>query len=564
YKRGGVASGLKHVETNAYNVQRLLHVKGRKNVHAAESRIKCVQARGAEWPTPAPIVYVSPPPCLQAMQLAKDIRDRERAGRGQIAVVDGHNEEVSGDLMRLMNFLLGERKEIKAAVPDEVVDQQQRQSVKLYRVTDSEGNLLVQEVALRPLTQDLLNSDECHIVDQGGVQIFVWKGKRSTQTERQSALTRAMGFAKAKGYGTHVNIEVENEGSESALFKQLFERWTVPYQTTGLGRTHSLGKIAKVEQRKFDAIEMYARPEMAAQERMVDDGSGEVEVRVTFMSPVPQVQSTALFHILPKQIILRLWSRRGCGVDFFTIRCLGSVAGEELRPPAYLRPTTSRNRDLPLQEEHRDVSPRLFECSNQTGRFVATEVTDFIQDDLDDDDVMLLDTWEQVFLWIGKGANECERTQAAVLAVEYLNTHPSNRDPGTPILIVKQGFEPPTFTGWFMGWDQHLWTDGRYGELQPGLDDPRILEELMNDMKEVKITHTYSEISTSNQSWQTYPIDQLLDKLPGELPPGVDPTRKEEYLSDKDFESIFGTSRYKYNSMPEWKQKNMKKAKGFF
>lgn len=217
-----------------------------------------------------------------------------------------------------------------------------------------------------------------------------------------------------------------------------------------------------------------------------------------------------------------------------------------------------------LQEEHRDVSPRLFECSNQTGRFVATEVTDFIQDDLDDDDVMLLDTWEQVFLWIGKGANECERTQAAVLAVEYLNTHPSNRDPGTPILIVKQGFEPPTFTGWFMGWDQHLWTDGRYGELQPGLDDPRILEELMNDMKEVKITHTYSEISTSNQSWQTYPIDQLLDKLPGELPPGVDPTRKEEYLSDKDFESIFGTSRYKYNSMPEWKQKNMKKAKGFF
>uniref|UniRef100_A0A8B9R0I6 FCP1 homology domain-containing protein n=1 Tax=Anas platyrhynchos TaxID=8839 RepID=A0A8B9R0I6_ANAPL len=36
YKKGGVASGMKHVETNSYNVQRLLHVKGKKNVVAAE------------------------------------------------------------------------------------------------------------------------------------------------------------------------------------------------------------------------------------------------------------------------------------------------------------------------------------------------------------------------------------------------------------------------------------------------------------------------------------------------------------------------------------------------
>lgn len=36
YKKGGVASGMKHVETNTYNVQRLLHVKGKKNVVAGE------------------------------------------------------------------------------------------------------------------------------------------------------------------------------------------------------------------------------------------------------------------------------------------------------------------------------------------------------------------------------------------------------------------------------------------------------------------------------------------------------------------------------------------------
>lgn len=36
YKRGGVASGFKHVETNVYNIKRLLQVKGKKHVSATE------------------------------------------------------------------------------------------------------------------------------------------------------------------------------------------------------------------------------------------------------------------------------------------------------------------------------------------------------------------------------------------------------------------------------------------------------------------------------------------------------------------------------------------------
>lgn len=63
----------------------------------------------------------------------------------------------------------------------------------------------------------------------------------------------------------------------------------------------------------------------------------------------------------------------------------------------------------------------------------------------------------QVFFWIGKGANESEKEAAAVMAQEYLRTHPSGRDPGTPIIVVKQGYEPPTFTGWFLAWDPLNW-----------------------------------------------------------------------------------------------------------
>lgn len=44
-----------------------------------------------------------------------------------------------------------------------------------------------------------------------------------------------------------------------------------------------------------------------------------------------------------------------------------------------------------------------------------------------------------------------------MMAQEYLRTHPSGRDLDTPIIVVKQGYEPPTFTGWFLAWDPLNW-----------------------------------------------------------------------------------------------------------
>lgn len=64
----------------------------------------------------------------------------------------------------------------------------------------------------------------------------------------------------------------------------------------------------------------------------------------------------------------------------------------------------------------------------------------------------------QVFLWIGKEANEIERKEAVVTSQEYLRTHPGGRDPETPTILIKQGFEPPTFTGWFPAWDTSKWS----------------------------------------------------------------------------------------------------------
>nr|XP_056716200.1 gelsolin [Euleptes europaea] len=113
-----------------------------------------------------------------------------------------------------------------------------------------------------------------------------------------------------------------------------------------------------------------------------------------------------------------------------------------------------------LKDKKMDAHPpRLFACSNKSGRFVIEEVPgELTQEDLATDDVMLLDTWDQVFVWIGKDAQEEEKTEAQASATRYVETDPANRDRRTPITIIRQSHEPPTFTGWFLGWEDDYWS----------------------------------------------------------------------------------------------------------
>ncbi|XP_068105149.1 gelsolin isoform X2 [Hyperolius riggenbachi] len=111
-----------------------------------------------------------------------------------------------------------------------------------------------------------------------------------------------------------------------------------------------------------------------------------------------------------------------------------------------------------LKDKLNTHPPRLFACSNKTGRFIIEEVPgELTQDDLATDDVMLLDTWDQVFVWVGNEAQEDEKKEALASASKYIESDPANRDKRTPIAVIKQGFEPPTFTGWFLAWDNDFW-----------------------------------------------------------------------------------------------------------
>uniref|UniRef100_A0A8C8IIR5 HP domain-containing protein n=1 Tax=Oncorhynchus tshawytscha TaxID=74940 RepID=A0A8C8IIR5_ONCTS len=709
YKKGGVDSGFRHVESNVYKILRLLHIKGRKHVTATEVEVSWSSFNSGDvflLDMGKVIVQWNGPQSnrsekLKAMLLAQDVRDRERGGRAQIGVVEGGDEEDSPELMKIMRAVLGQRSgKLKEAEPDDTPDRhQQTANIRLYNVSDESGKLVVQEVAMQPLTQDLLHSTECYIVDQGGSSVLVWKGKEASIEERRSALGRAVGFIKAKNYSSSTNVEVMAEGGESAMFKHLFISWTEKGQTKGLGNVYTTGKIAKVEQVKFDVMELYARPELAAQQRMVDDASGQIwriedlELRELHPSSFGQFYGGDCYLVLytykrasKLQYILYMWQGRHatqdeitscayqavamdnkysgvpvqvrvvmgkeprhflaifkgkliifevrssfiCGVtnpgpgarlfqvrgthemntratevparssslntnDVFLLKTDHTIylwygkgcSGDEREMAKAVADVLSRQDkqvvmegqepaefwvalggkapyacDKRLQKEETPHSPRLFECSNQTGRFRMTEVEDLTQEDLDQDDVMLLDTWEEIFLWIGRSANEYETKEACNSALEYLRTHPAGRDPDTPIISVKQGYEPLTFTGWFNAWDPQKWSGGSsYEEMKQNLGDVASISQIT--VVSDSLTHSSNNVTNSTKI-KTFQMSHYVYIQCCNVVQKYLSLSSQDYLSDVDLENLLGCSRSGFQRLPRWRQNDLKKKAGLF
>ncbi|XP_028374301.1 villin-like protein isoform X2 [Phyllostomus discolor] len=762
YRKGGLPSDLKHVDTNMYGIQRLLRIRGQKHVSATEVELSWESFRKGDiflldlgklmiqWNRPNTSVSEK----ARGLALTYSLQDRERGGRAQIGVVD--DEAAAPGLVAIMESVLGRRAgRPYTAMPDESTSQLQKAHVHLYHIYEKGKDLVIQEVATRLLTQDLLHEEDCYILDQGGFKVYVWQGRQSNHQQKKAAFSWALGFIQVKGYPHHTNVEVVSDGTESAAFKQLFRSWA--QEPSG---NKDLGRIRKLTQVKLDVGKLHSQPELAAQFRMVDDGSGKVEVwciqdlvrqpmdpkhhgqfcasncylilytyqkmgriqyilylwkghqataheiqalhcsaeeldllyqgalvqeYVTMASEPPHflaifqgqlvvfqestrqsakgqpASSTRLFHVqgtdsyntrtmevptrasalnssdiflLVTASICYLWFGKGCSGDQREMaRTVVPVISEKDKetvlegqePPQFWDALGGRAPYPSSKSLPQDVSgfqPRLFECSSPNGHLVLVEVVFFSQEDLDKNDVMLLDTWQEIFLWLGEAVSK-QKQQAVAWGQEYLHTHPAGRSLATPIVLIRQGHEPPTFTGWFLTWDPYKWTvsenhqpykevvGGSLGaissisEITAGVNNfqlsrwsgngrtgPSALQAFKGsqDRSENELepspkasgsspspspspSTSISSSSSSSSSFHGSPRsmingglsrEQLMYQAVEDLPEGVDPAHKEFYLSDSDFQDIFGKSKKEFYSMAKWRQQQEKKQLGLF
>ena len=252
-----------------------------------------------------------------------------------------------------------------------------------------------------------------------------------------------------------------------------------------------------------------------------------------------------------------------------------------------------------LRDQPRE--PRLFSCSNITGALEVEEVFNYAQDDLLQDDVMILDVFNSVFIWVGSGANSKEKKMANDVARKYVSAAAEidGRDPATNIITIHAGSEPPMFTCHFLGWDAKAaevfvdpyekrmkelkskasfsqkpsWAkkaipDGAAGGSGGESKDPEPKSAPAASVEPpaapaVTTSAANSVPSDAEPVEGTFTYAQLKGN-PCEVQDQIMPSRKEQYLSSSEFQEVFKMDKTAFEKLAGWKRKKAKVAAGLF
>ncbi|XP_023194120.1 gelsolin isoform X1 [Xiphophorus maculatus] len=289
--------------------------------------------------------------------------------------------------------------------------------------------------------------------------IYMWQGSDSSQDEigacaiLGSQLDDELGGGPVQVVGAPITTQVRVvQGKEPAHLMSLFGGQPMVVYRGGTSRDG--GQSAPAETRLFQV-----RSNSAGHTRAVELDAVATNLNSNDAFLLVSPDGASLWMGVGASDTEKQGAQQLCGILGVSASDELSEGGETDQFWAALGGKAEYRTSPRLKDKMDAHPPRLFACSNKTGNFIIEEVPgEMTQDDLATDDVMILDTWEQVFVWIGNEAQEEEKTEAMASAVRYIETDPANRDARTPIVKIKQGFEPPTFTGWFLGWDHDYWT----------------------------------------------------------------------------------------------------------
>ncbi|XP_064897230.1 macrophage-capping protein isoform X2 [Columba livia] len=231
YQEGGVASAFRAPRPGAGPVRKLYQVKGKRNIRASERDVTWGSFNTGDcfildlgqtlfvWCGARSNVLERG----RAQELAAAIRDGERGGKAGLEIV------VDGEEPPEMLQVLGPKPTLREGSPEEdaVADQKNVGAAVLYKVSDATGRMDLSPVATSsPFSQSLLCPDDCFVLDHSaGGKVYVWKGCKANEQERQAALRVAEETIARMGHPPHTQVEILPQGRETPLFKQFFSSW---------------------------------------------------------------------------------------------------------------------------------------------------------------------------------------------------------------------------------------------------------------------------------------------------------------------------------------------------
>merc|ERR1711962_1329172 len=207
-------------------------------------------------------------------------------------------------------------------------------------------------------------------------------------------------------------------------------------------------------------------------------------------------------------------------------------------------------KDIISRQDEEQGEARLFQLSSASGNINVEEVVDFSQEDLIEEDVMILDAIHSVFIWFGSLSTRQEQQESVRIAREYLESCPNDRDVDTPVIKIRMGLEPPNFTGFFGSWGEARW-------------DPEVLYANQEEvpLEELMVNGQEGDGVVGGSAFYSYAV---LSAGIDQLPENVDPGKREEFLTDAEFQEVLGMDREAWSALPAWKQIAAKRAKNLF
>ena len=173
---------------------------------------------------------------------------------------------------------------------------------------------------------------------------------------------------------------------------------------------------------------------------------------------------------------------------------------------------------------------------------------------------MVLDAYSSIYIWIGRGANKTEKRNAQKKVDSYIQALQDGRkEADIQIVEVEPCHEPPSFTTHFPEWEDEVaaqWIEAD----QFAAAQSKIKGESQQSAGGSTQTAVVHDDSFKDPSFNKY----SLDDLKAGIPEGVNPARKEYYLSEDDFKAVFNMTIEAWEGLKDWKRKEHKKKAGLF
>lgn len=288
-----------------------------------------------------------------------------------------------------------------------------------------------------------------------GTVIYYWQGKQSSIDEKAASAIHAVRLDNELG-GAAIQVRV-TQGHEPRHFLKIFKGKMI--QFTG-GHASGFKNIHDHDTYDADGVRLFRIRGTCAEDVRADQ----------LPEKASSLASDDAF-VLETPGVTYVWFGSGCSAFE---REMAEAIVERLSPDHEIQ--FIEEGDEPAEfwsalggegDYDRDLDPpgapfldpRLYHCKILlNGKFRVEEIGDFTQEELEQDDIMVLDGGDEVYVWEGSGSTEREKQKAIDMAQQYIRTDPTDRSEETvPIIRIHQGKEPRSFKRLFPSWDDNLW-----------------------------------------------------------------------------------------------------------